>query len=95
MNLSTKIITESYQITDDDCYIGVKCDKPVILTLPAKVDDGRLIIIKAEMKPPMGNKTITIVTRDGSTIDGYINHTIQVSHDFVHLIYHNNAWHIV
>lgn len=92
----TAIITETdYVIDKTEHYIGVDSKKATKITLPQNPKDGRHIIVKAEMKPPLGNRKITIQTADESLIDGYKNYVIQVSHDVVHLMYRGNGWHVI
>jgi hypothetical protein len=93
MNIPTQIITESYEVLDADCYLGVNCDKPITITLPVEPTAGKVIIIKAEMKPPIGNKIITIKSKD-RLIDGYSTRTIQVSNECVRLVFHDHNWRI-
>ena len=94
-HIATTLIESNYTASEEDHYIAVDCKKPVTIVLPASPKDGKLIIVKSIMKPPMGNRQITITTRDGSPIDGYSNYTIQVSNDFVNLIYHVNGWYVI
>lgn len=93
MNITTKIITESYEVLDEDCYIGVNCDKPITITLPIEPTLGKVIIIKAEMRPPIGNRTILIKAGD-KTIDGYSTKLIQVSNECVRLVFNDNNWRV-
>ena len=90
----TTTITSTYYTSVDEFYIGVSSEKPVTVYLPATPTDGKIIVVKAEMTPPLGNRKITIATTDGSTIDGYSDATITVSHDCKRFIYNNNCWHI-
>jgi hypothetical protein len=46
------------------------------------------------MKPPLGNRKITITTKDESLIDGYTDRVIQVSNESVTLIY-RDGWYII
>lgn len=89
MVLITKTINDSYEVQEDDFYLGVNCEKPITITLPSEVENGRFLVIKAEMKPPMSNRIITIKAPD-KTIDGYASRTLQVSHETVRLIYNDN-----
>ena len=89
-----RTITSTYYSTADEFYIGVSSEKPVTVYLPATPSNGKIIIIKAEMTPPLGNRKITIATTDGSTIDGYSDVTITVSHDCKRFIYNNKGWRI-
>lgn len=92
---STKTIDATYQSTDDDFYIGVVSDKQVTVYLPENPKDGKIIIVKAEMVPPLSNRKITISTTDGNKIDGYSEATITVSHGCICVMFNNNGWHII
>lgn len=88
-------IDKNYTLTKDDYYIGVNANKPITITLLPNADDGQEYIIKAEMKPPIGKRIISIVTIDESTIDGYARYLIQVSHDHVRLFRNNGNWNVI
>jgi hypothetical protein len=90
-----RTITADYYAGDADCYIGVASEKVLTVYLPPAARDGQIIVIKAEMKPPMGNRKINIATTDGSTIDGYKEDCITVSHGSKRLIRNNNNWFII
>lgn len=94
MNVKTTIVTESYDVEHDDYYLGVNCDKAITIKLPAESDDGRMLVIKAEMRPPIGARIITVRAGENA-IDGYGTRTIQVSNECVRLIYHDNAWRVI
>ena len=94
-NHRTVSVESTYNATCDDFYIGVVSEKASTIHLPTTVGDGKIIIIKSEMTPPLGNRKITIVTDDGSKIDGSSSYTIQVSHEVIRLIRHNNSWHVI
>lgn len=93
--VSTILVETNYTATEVDYYIGVDSKKAVTITLPPVPNDGKIIVIKAEMKPPIGNRKITIEASDGSSIDGYSNHVIHVSNECVHLIYRGHSWHVI
>ena len=82
----------TYLGADDDFYIGVASDKASTIYLPAAAADGKIIVIKAEMKPPIGIRRITVATTDGSTIDGYDSVCIRISYGSLVLIRNNNNW---
>ncbi|NBP16187.1 hypothetical protein EBU95_17675 [bacterium] len=92
VNTTTIESAPTYVGTDDDFYIGVASDKASTIYLPAAARDGKIIVIKAEMKPPIGVRRITITTTDGSTIDGYESETIRISYGSLILIRNNNNW---
>ena len=89
------VIYKHYTTTSDDYYIGVDTEKPLTITLLPNAEDGQEYVIKAEMKPPIGKRSITIDTSDESKIDGYSSHVISVSHDFVKLFRRGGNWHII
>lgn len=88
-------IHSDYYATEDDFYIGVNSDGPSTVHLPKDAEDGCQIVVKAEMKPPLGNRKITIITQDGSKIDGASSYVIQVSHESLWVIKCGSNWHII
>ena len=92
--LKTTLVKESYNVSPDDCYVGVDAEKATTVTLPKDPSDGKVIIVKAEMKPPLGNRKVTITTADGTLIDGYQNCIIQVSNETVRLLF-RDGWRII
>jgi len=91
----TVLVSQDYSVEMDDCYIGVSSDGPVNITLPCDCDNGHEIIIKAEMGPPLGNRKITIVAMDDSTIcliDGELDYVITVPYASVRLICRDGNW---
>ena len=91
--IKTILTDKTYYAEPDDCYIGVDSTGPTTIYLPEDVTDGKIIIVKAEMKPPLGNRKITITSDDGVLIDGYTNYIIEVSHDYVTFVYRGDMWH--
>jgi hypothetical protein len=91
----TILVSEDYTVTLDDYYIGVNSSGPVTITLPGDCQDCDEYIIKAEMKPPLGNRKVTIVGANGETIDGYPDYIIEVSHDYVRLICNGGNWWVI
>ena len=91
----TTTIDSTYHSTADEFYIGVTSEKPVTVYLPAAVPDGKIIIIKAEMRPPMGSRKVNVATTDGSKIDGYTETSITVSHGCLIVIRNRGEWFII
>ena len=91
----TRTITSTYYSSADEFYIGVFSEKPITVYLPATPADGKIVVVKAEMTPPLGHRRITISTTDGSTIDGYSDAVISVSHGSKSFIYNSNGWRII
>jgi hypothetical protein len=92
---NTTLVHSNYYATEDDFYIGVESDGPSTVHLPPDAEDGCQIVVKAEMKPPLGNRKITIVTEDGSKIDGANTYVMQVSYESVWVIRRGDGWHII
>lgn len=90
----TRTIDSTYYCTADEFYIGVVSEKPVTVYLPGDPKNGEIIIVKAEMTPPIGARKITITTVDGTKIDGYSDVNITVSHGSKSFLY-NNGWHVI
>lgn len=93
--IKTRTIDSTYHSASDESYIGVASEKPITVYLPENPSNGKIIIVKAEMTPPLGHRKITISTSDGTKIDGYNDTIINVSHDYKCFIFNNNGWHII
>lgn len=91
----TILVSEDYSIKMDDCYVGVNSSDPTTLILPPDCVDGHKLVIKAEMGPPLGNRKVTIITSDGSTIDGKDDYVLVVPYDVIRLICHLGNWWII
>jgi hypothetical protein len=91
----TTTATSTHYATAAEFYIGVSSEKPVTVYLPANPADGKIVTVKAEMRPPMGSRKVNIATTDGSKIDGYSDASINVSHGFVTVIRNNGEWYII
>ena len=89
---SAILVSEDYIATMDDYYIGVNSDGPTTIALPSNCVDCHEIVIKAEMKPPLGNRKITIITTDGATIDNSNKYIIEVAYQSVRLICRGGNW---
>ena len=94
----TVLVSQDYTATVDDYYIGVNSLGPTRISLPCDPSDCQQIIVKAEMGPPLGNRKITIVPCEDSTmcmIDGELDYVIEVPYQSVHLIYRGGNWWII
>jgi hypothetical protein len=92
---STILVSEDYEATCNNYYIGVNSKEPVKITLPKDCEDCCEIIVKAEMGPPLGNRKITISTSDGSLIDGSDKYVIEVPYQSIRLICRDSDWYII
>lgn len=82
----------SYTVLAADCYIGINSKEPTIINLPSTAENGKFYIIKLEMKPPIGNRKVTIVPHGSSTIDGQDVLVLQNAYEDVTVLYHNGNW---
>ena len=90
---NTILVGSTYRATNDDFYIGVDSNEPTTVYLPTEPVDGKIIIVKAEMKPPIGNRKVTVKCLNDDLIDGYSEYVIQVSNESLTIIYRGNGWH--
>lgn len=89
------VISEDYIATDADNYIGVNSKGPVTIVLPTDIEDCTEITVKLEMGPPIGNRKVTIVTSDDSTIDGLDEHVMTIPYESVTLFFRGGNWWII
>jgi hypothetical protein len=89
------LVSQDYTVEMDDYYIGVNSSGPVTITLPSDCTDCHQIIVKAEMGPPLGNRKVTIVAGNGSTIDGSADYVMEVPYESVTLLCRSGNWNIV
>ena len=89
---SRVLVSQNYTATVDDYYIGVDSTGSVTITLPSDCGNCAEIIVKSEMKPPMGNRKIIIMTDDDGMIDGDEEYVIVVSYESVHLVCRDGNW---
>jgi hypothetical protein len=92
---ATTLTGSTYRATNDDFYIGVDSDEPTTVYLPEEPDDGKVIVVKAEMKPPIGSRKITIKGAHDELIDGYSEYVIHTSNESVTVIFRGTGWHII
>jgi hypothetical protein len=91
-NCSTILISEDYIANSNDCYIGVNSNSDVTILLPENPSDGTIIIVKAEMGPPLGNRKVTVETFDTSIIDGNGSYVMTIPYESVTLLYRGGDW---
>lgn len=95
--VNTVVTGSTYYALANDCYIGVNSKEASQIYLPVdiEIEDGKIIIVKAEMGPPLGNRKVTILTSDGSKIDGDSDYVLDTPYDCVTLLWRGNSWHII
>ena len=92
---STYVTSEDYICSLDDYYIGLVNNDPIKVWLPEEPSNGKQIIIKYELGNPAGQRITTVLTLDGSLIDGASSHRIKAPHRMLHVLFRNNQWHII
>lgn len=93
-NIPTLTTSTSYQVTLDDCYIGVDSTEPTTIMLPANPHNGFLVIIKLQMPAPIGNRKVIVAPPSNATIDGQDVLVLQNPWETVTLVF-NNDWFVV
>jgi hypothetical protein len=88
-------VDSSYQATANDFYIGVNSEEPTTITLPPDCDNCQIIVIKAEMGPPLGNRKVTVTTSDGSLIDGSDDYILTTPYESVTVICNGGDWYVI
>ena len=89
------VITENYTVLDDDYYIGCRNTKPIEVTLPSTPNDATELIIKFELGTPVVHKETTIVTSDGSLIDGSTTRKVKAPYRGIHILYRAGGWFVI
>lgn len=91
----TNLVTKNYTVAMDDYYIGFANPRPISVALPSYPPNSIELIFKDELGPPVGSRIITLITEDGSQIDGQTRLTIERPYQVVRLIYHTGAWYSI
>lgn len=90
--VNSTIISDTYYVEPNDCYIGVINKEQIEIYLPNNPEIGRVLFIKAQQKQ-IGSKKIFIIAGGGNTIDDEVNYVLQSPYESITLIYNDN-WHI-
>lgn len=94
-SISTILITDDYEVSLTDCYIGVQNEDPVLIILPSDCPDGKVYTIKAEIGPPVGNRKITVISEDESLIDGEDEVILTNPYSSLTVVRHHGQWYII
>ena len=89
------LISEDYTATMDDYYIGVKSEDSVTITIPCDCDDGHEIVVKSEMRQPLNDRKITIISMDDEnlcSIDGELEYIIELPYQSIRLVCRDKNW---
>ena len=85
--------TVSYEVTENDEYVGVDSSTAVTITLPSEADEGRVYIIKDERG--QGSGKITVQPPAGTLIDKKVNYVIGVPSQSLQIVYRAGGWWII
>jgi len=88
---NTILISEDYEVHQDDWYIGVNSEEAVEIKLPEYSTKCGILYIKAEAKPPLGNRKVTI----SGKIDNKSSIVLSVPYSSVTLIFSVDSWHLI
>ena len=88
---NTVIITENYEATLDDYYIGVNNTGPITIILPEDAPKGTEYIIKLQIGAPVGNRKVTI--KSSSNIDNVNTIILTNPYEALQVLFQGN-WHI-
>jgi hypothetical protein len=94
-SFGTTLVSDDYECTNDDCYLGVNSSGSIAITLPNNIGDGHQIAVKLEMSTLAKDQIITIETNDDSTIDGALSYAMTEPWQAVHLFSRDGHWYIV
>ena len=79
----------------DDYYIGVKSKGSVTITIPCDCDDGHEIVVKSEMRQPLNDRKITIISMDDEnlcSIDDELEYIIELPYQSIRLVCRDKNW---
>lgn len=87
-------VTTYYQSTDDDDYIGVSANVPVVIVLPQIPSYGKKLVVKDE-----GNQiniyNITVQAGIGKSVENDVSVTMSINHQSFSFFYNGSNWFIV
>lgn len=89
--LSAKIITTTYNASNEDCFILVQASENVEVILPDDAKDGKMIVVKN------GSEEIvaTLKTDSGAMIDGEFSFDLSEPHESLTLICNGGDWFVI
>ena len=88
------VISQDYIANTTDSYIGVDNETPITITLPKNSSNCHTIVIKLQLKPPVGNRKVTVLPGTG-LIDGSSTFVMENPYESVTVVFINGNWWIV
>lgn len=89
--LSAKIITTTYNASNEDCFLLIRSSENVDVILPDNVKDGKVIVVKN------GSDEIstTVKTDSGAMIDGEFSFVLSEPYESLTLICNGGDWFVI
>lgn len=87
-------VTTYYQSTDDDDYIGVSANVPVVIVLPQIPSYGKKLVVKDEGNQ-INTYNITVQAGIGKSVENDVSVTMSINHQSFSFFYNGSNWFIV
>ena len=87
-------ITTSYQVTNDDDYIGVSADVPVTIVLPVIPSYGKKITVMDEWNK-VSTYNITVQAGIGKSVENDSSVVMDINHQSFTYFYNGNNWYLI
>lgn len=93
----TSVTSESYTVTSQDYYIGVRYAGAVTITLPYADREGKIFVIKDELgEASKGtNRYITVLPSGSDLIDGRDRAILAYDYGSLTFIWKGNSWRVI
>lgn len=93
----TSVTSESYTVTPQDYYIGVRYAGAVTITLPYADREGKIFVIKDELgEASKGtNRYITVLPSGSDLIDGRDRAILAYDYGSLTFIWKGNSWRVI
>lgn len=91
----TTSVSLDYTISIDDYYIGCANPRPITVYLPERPDRSVEFVIKNQYGSSVHRREVTIVTSDGTSIDGIRSYTINRPFGSLRVVWNHDNWFIV
>jgi len=88
------VIDKDYTVKEGDYYIGCQNEKAISVILPSIPLEGKIYIIKLEIKPPVGNRKVT-VKGNGKQIDASNSVVLENAYECLQVLFRSSSWNII
>ena len=90
----TTSVSTDYVVSMDDYYIGCVNPRPITVTLPKRPDRAVEFVVKNQYGSSVHRREVTVITVDGTSIDGLRSYTINKPFGSLRVIWHIDSWFI-